>query len=105
MSRDALRHITEHDNSHDYPYCWGYTIFRTLYTPGSDEAIANAIERLAVYAKNFTQEHQIYPRVPGAAVAFDIRPNEELWSRYYSELVQDGQICGFPCGVAKQGVG
>ncbi|RNJ58810.1 hypothetical protein D7B24_004175 [Verticillium nonalfalfae] len=91
MSRDALRHIAEHDNSHDYQYCWGYAIFRTVYTPGSDEVIAIAVDRLAIYAKLFTQERQIHPRVPGAAMAFNIRPIEELWSRYYCELVQDEQ--------------
>ncbi|KAH7160993.1 hypothetical protein EDB81DRAFT_333532 [Dactylonectria macrodidyma] len=84
MSRSALQHLARHDGSHDYPYSWGYTIFRTVYTPASDEDIAKAVERLAVYAKFFTQREH-------ARGAFDARPNEELWSRYYCEVVQDEQ--------------
>ncbi|KAH6962333.1 hypothetical protein BKA56DRAFT_679150 [Ilyonectria sp. MPI-CAGE-AT-0026] len=87
MSRMALQHLARHDGSHDYPYSWGYTIFRTVYAPGSDEAVARAVERLAVYAKNFTQNEHARPRV--GAGAFDTRPNEELWSRYRCEVVQD----------------
>ncbi|KAH7117348.1 hypothetical protein EDB81DRAFT_243200 [Dactylonectria macrodidyma] len=89
MPRSALLHLSHHDGSHDYPYSWGYTIFRTVYTPGSDEAIAKAVERLAVYAKLFTKNENNLPRV--GAGAFDTRPNEELWSRYYCEVVQDEQ--------------
>lgn len=89
MSRIALQHLSRHDGSHDYPYSWGYTIFRTVYAPGSDEAVARAVERLAVYAKFFTQNEHARPRV--GAGAFDARPNEELWSRYYCEVVQDEQ--------------
>ncbi|KAK7413097.1 hypothetical protein QQX98_008045 [Neonectria punicea] len=88
-SRIALQHLARHDSSHDYPYSWGYTIFRTVYTPGSDEAVARAVERLAVYAKFFAQNEHARPGV--GAGAFDARPNEELWSRYHCEVVQDEQ--------------
>ncbi|KAI8648700.1 hypothetical protein NCS57_01482200 [Fusarium keratoplasticum] len=84
LSRIALQHLARHDGSHDYPYSWGYTLFRTVYTPGSDEDVAKAVERLAIYAKFFTQKEH-------ARGAFDSRPNEELWSRYYCEVVQDEQ--------------
>lgn len=87
MSRIALQHLAHHDGSHDYPYSWGYTIFRTAYAPGSDKAFAKAIERLAVYAKSFTQDEHARPRLGQGA--FDPRPNEELWSRYHCEVVQD----------------
>ncbi len=90
-SRSALKHLAKHDGSHDYPYCWGYTVFRTVYTPGSDEAVAKALERLAVYAKYFITKEQLHPRVRGREGQFDTRPNDELLSRYYSELVQDEQ--------------
>jgi hypothetical protein len=68
--------LTFHVSTHDYQYSWGYTIFRTSYAPGSDEAFANAIERLAVYAKPFTQDEHASPRVGQAP--FDARQNEEL---------------------------
>lgn len=87
LSRIALQYLAHHDGSHDYPYSWGYTIFRTVYAPGSDEAFAKAIERLAVYAKSFTRGEHARPRLGQGA--FDPRPNEELWSRYYCEVVQN----------------
>lgn len=86
-SRIALQHLAHHGGSHNYLYSWGHTIFRTVYGPGPDEAFAKAIERLAVYAKFFTQDEQSRPR-PGQG-AFDSRLNEELWSRYYCEVVQN----------------
>lgn len=87
-SRRALQQLAHHDESHDYGYSWGYTVFRTVYTPGSDAAFLNAIKRLAIYARTFTQDE---PRAyrPKSEPAFDPRPNAELWSRYYCEVVQD----------------
>lgn len=87
MSRITLKHIAHHDGSHNYSYSWGYTIFRNVYAPGSDEAFVKAIERLAVYAKFFTQNEHSRPRLGRGA--FDPRPNEELWSRYYCEVIQN----------------
>ncbi|KAH7113122.1 hypothetical protein B0J13DRAFT_574742 [Dactylonectria estremocensis] len=88
-SRIALQHLARHDGSHDYAYSWGYTIFRTVYGPGSDEDVAKALDRLAAYAKFFAQKEHACPVVGQGA--FDARPNEELWSRYRCELVQDEQ--------------
>lgn len=77
-SRFALKELAIHDGSHDYAYSWGYTIFRTVYGPDTDEDFATAVERLAVYAKYFTQNDP-----------HDRGPDDELWSRYHSEVVQD----------------
>lgn len=90
MSRIALQHLTHHDGSRNYPYSWGYAIFRTVYAPGADEVFAKAVERLAVYAKFFTQDEHTRPRLGQGA--FDPHPNEELRSRYYCEVVQDEDI-------------
>ncbi|EGX89975.1 hypothetical protein CCM_08229 [Cordyceps militaris CM01] len=91
-AREALKQLARYDGSHDYAYCWGYTIFRTVYTPGSDERVAAALERLAVYARQFvTHDTQLHPRGPGGATPFDTGPNEALIGRYYSELVEDEQ--------------
>ncbi|KAG8164243.1 hypothetical protein KVR01_006161 [Diaporthe batatas] len=78
QSRFALEDLANHDGSHDYAYSWGYTIFRTVYGPDTDEDFARAVQRLAVYAKRFTQNNP-----------HDNRPDQKLWSRYYSEVVQD----------------
>ncbi|KAH6640323.1 hypothetical protein F5144DRAFT_483533, partial [Chaetomium tenue] len=78
----------DHDESHDYRYSWGYTIFRTIYTPGSDEAFARAIERLAVYAKTYVNDDIALKRRPNQQPR-DPLPNQELWSRYYNEVIED----------------
>lgn len=78
-SRFALQDLAHyHDGSHDYAYSWGYTIFRTVYGPDTDEDFAMAVERLAVYAEYFTRNDP-----------HDRGPDDDLWSRYYSEVVQD----------------
>ncbi|KAM0275932.1 hypothetical protein ACHAQH_007274 [Verticillium albo-atrum] len=88
MPRHALQHIAYHDGSHDYAYSWGYTMFRTVYTPGSEEAVAEAVERLATYARYWTRDEMF---TAGRHVQVDTRPNDDLWSRYHSEVVQDEQ--------------
>lgn len=90
MSRIALQHLAHHDGSHDYPYSWSYTIFHTVYASRSDEAVAKAIERIAVYARFFTQDEYACP--PLGQGAFDSNPNEGLWSRYYCDVVQNEDI-------------
>lgn len=73
-----------HDGSHNYPYCWGYTIFRTVYTEGSDEAFLKALERLEIYVKRFIDVNII--KKPSS----DQEPRDwELWNRYYNEIIED----------------
>ncbi|KAM0259186.1 hypothetical protein ACHAPA_010862 [Fusarium lateritium] len=86
MSRHALRNLANNDHSHSYPYCWGFTIFRTVYTPGSDEAVAAAVDRLSRYAKHFTNNESMPPRINDP---YDPLPNQDLWNRYYSEVIED----------------
>jgi hypothetical protein len=78
----------EHDKSHDYRYSWGYTIFRTVYTPGSDEAFPQAIERLAIYAKAYVNDDIALKRRPNQQPR-DPLPNRELWGRYYNQVIED----------------
>lgn len=87
-SRRALQHLSEYDGTHDRPYCWGFTVFRTVYTPGSDEAVARALERLDVYARRFSEEDNLMTG-RRQTTPFDPRPVEDLWSRYYTELIED----------------
>ncbi|KZL81072.1 hypothetical protein CI238_09832 [Colletotrichum incanum] len=61
--RHDLLSIARYDESHNYPYCWGFTIFRTIYTPGSDEAFAKAIDRLAIYAKQYADDEILHKRL------------------------------------------
>ncbi|KAK4157598.1 hypothetical protein C8A00DRAFT_29442 [Chaetomidium leptoderma] len=88
--RRLLQVLAGHDENHNYPYCWGYTIFRTVYTPGSDEAFARAIERLGIYAKAYVNDDIASKRPPNKEPR-DPRPNQDLCSRYYNEVVEDGE--------------
>lgn len=76
--------MANYDGSHNYPYCWGLTIFRTAY--GSDEAFTKAIERLNMYAKAWV--YGDLARMPREEPK-DPLPVQELWNRYYSEIVED----------------
>ncbi|CAG1969868.1 unnamed protein product [Fusarium graminearum] len=86
MARHALRNLADNDHSHSYPYCWGFTIFRTVYTPGSDEAVTAAVDRLSRYAKHFADNESMPPRINDP---YDPLPNQDLWNRYYSEVIAD----------------
>lgn len=53
LVRQNLRRLNDTAAFHDRPYSWGLTIFRTVYTPASDEAFPRAIERLKQRAHLF----------------------------------------------------
>ncbi|KAK6697600.1 hypothetical protein SNK04_013853 [Fusarium graminearum] len=89
MARHALRNLADNDHSHSYPYCWGFTIFRTVYTPGSDEAVTAAVDRLSRYAKHFADNESMPPRINDP---YDPLPNQDLWNRYYSEVIADEKL-------------
>lgn len=89
IHRWHLALVAKNDGTHDYPYCWGYIIFRTVYGPGSDEAFTKAVERLNIYAKAWVDHDVDFPRDRKYKEPKDTRLNEELWSRYYSEVIED----------------
>ena len=89
LSRHALRNLADNEHSHNYPYCWGFTIFRTIYTLDSDETVATAVDRLSRYAKHFTDNESMPPRIDDP---YDPLPNQDLWSRYYNEVIENKEI-------------
>lgn len=102
-ARRMLEQIARHDRSHDYPYCWGYTIFRTVYTLGSDERVAEAMKRLATTSKHFAEEESLEAPVRGRRERLvDSRLSEALAGRYYSELIEDEQSLD---GLSERAVG
>jgi hypothetical protein len=82
----AQHQLERNKNSQNHPLSWGYTIFRTIYKYGSDEAVAEAVKRLAVYAKHFARNGY---RCPEGGGGFDDCSAEDLWSHYYSEVVEN----------------
>ncbi|KAF3811701.1 hypothetical protein GCG54_00014450 [Colletotrichum gloeosporioides] len=88
-SRQCLLQMANYDGSHNYPYCWGFTIFRTAYD--SDEAFTKAVERLNNYAKHWAY-HDLARR--RGREPKDPLPNQDLSSRYYSDIIEDPGLAG-----------
>jgi hypothetical protein len=86
--RNVLLSLADYDGSHDYAYCWGYAIFRTVYTEGSDEAFAEAIKRLGIYAKMALDDDILFKPLPNEEPN-DPLPNQDVWNRCYHEIVED----------------
>ncbi|KAH7309115.1 hypothetical protein B0I35DRAFT_441471 [Stachybotrys elegans] len=86
-SRSTLRVLEADDGDHDRKWCWGYTIFRTVYTPESNDAFPKAIERLNTYAKLWA-DSDILIRWTSEEPK-DPRPNADLASRWYNDIIQD----------------
>lgn len=83
-----LKLLNQQSHFHDRPYTWGFTIFRTIYTPESDERFARAVEELNQLAREYVFDDLSGPREPGQE-PFDPRPNEELARRFYCDVIQD----------------
>ncbi|KAL6399715.1 hypothetical protein AUP68_17122 [Ilyonectria robusta] len=86
--RVYLKLLSRLSSFHDRPYSWGYTIFRTVYTPESDETFPKAIESLKLWANRFVMRELEVKRLPNEA-PLDPAPNEELARRFYCDIVQD----------------
>ena len=86
--RQMLRLLNQQSHFHDRPYTWGFTIFRTIYTPDSDERFARAVEELNQLAREYVFDDLSGPHEPGQE-PFDPRPNEELARRFYCDVIQD----------------
>lgn len=66
---------------------WGYTIWRTVFTPGSDETFARALEVINQYVK--AECFQEVEEVPSLAYA-----SQELWQRFGTEIIEDRDLDG-----------
>lgn len=88
LSRECLKQLASHGDYHSFPFSWGFVVFRTVYTPGSDEAFAEDMDRLGVYAKGFAHE-DVLPRLLPNKPSHDLAPNQDLWWRYFNVAVED----------------
>lgn len=88
LPREYLEQLASHGDDHNYPFSWGFVIFRTVYTPGSGEAFAKAMDRLGVYAKGFAYEDVLLKPLPNKPPQ-DLAPNQDLWRRYFNVIVED----------------
>ncbi|KAF7543783.1 hypothetical protein G7046_g9931 [Stylonectria norvegica] len=75
---DAIMNVS---HGHQRPYTWGFTIYRTVYTPESDAAFPEALERIRhliyreIYADCKTWKWNKGPDDP----LLDPTPNDELF--------------------------
>ena len=86
--RRGLEQISMTSHSHDRPYSWGLTIFRTVYTPESDESFPRAVENFFSLAKEFALGELSVQRARFES-ALDPSPNEALAKRFYCDIVED----------------
>lgn len=86
--RRRLKQISTTSHSHDRPYSWGLTIFRTVYTLESDESFPPAVENFFSLAKEFALGELSVER-GRLEPALDPAPNEALAKRFHCDIIED----------------
>ncbi|RFU27622.1 hypothetical protein B7463_g8705, partial [Scytalidium lignicola] len=72
---------------------WGFTIFRTAYTPESDTQFPLFLAKLDLYVK-YSIDTDLNPDFPGSDSSFDPAPNEEMMRRFKNDVVEDHTLNG-----------
>ncbi|OQD71978.1 hypothetical protein PENPOL_c001G06312 [Penicillium polonicum] len=74
-------------------YCeptWGYTIYRTTYTPQSNAAFPRMVDLTTKYMKNaFYKDYETSLRERSRANEFNITPWDEIWPNYQPRVIED----------------
>lgn len=89
-SRTWCEHIRHYGDKDDYT--WGFSIYRTVYRPGSDEQFATAINIIDQWVR-----YRVYFETQpwtGEPEFEDPIPNDQVWQRYRNEVVQDPELEG-----------
>ncbi|KAJ5398830.1 hypothetical protein N7465_009319 [Penicillium sp. CMV-2018d] len=69
---------------------WGYTIYRTTYTPQSNAAFPRMIYLTTKYMKNaFYKDYETSLRARSRANKFNIAPWDEIWPNYQPRVIED----------------
>ncbi|KGO38176.1 hypothetical protein PEX1_073280 [Penicillium expansum] len=69
---------------------WGYTIYRTTYTPQSHTAFPRIVDLTTAYIKNgFYQQYESGLRYNPRAAEFNKTPFDEMWAKYKPRVVED----------------
>ncbi|KAH8815523.1 hypothetical protein F5884DRAFT_747062 [Xylogone sp. PMI_703] len=72
---------------------WGFTIFRTTYTPESDTQFPLFLAKLDLYVK-YSIDTDLNPDFPGSDPSFDTAPNEEMMRPFKNDVVEDNTLSG-----------
>ncbi|KAJ5941907.1 hypothetical protein N7516_002075 [Penicillium verrucosum] len=69
---------------------WGFTIYRTIYTPEYDVAFANVVDLMTVYIKDgFYKQYKSLLENPRTADQADEAIFDELWAAYKPRVIDD----------------
>ena len=71
---------------------WGFSIWRTVFTPGSDSAFARALDTINQWVK-----HECFTQTNRADVSTVIQDHDynsacEVWKRYRNEVIEDRDL-------------
>ncbi|KAJ5117410.1 hypothetical protein N7448_011042 [Penicillium atrosanguineum] len=69
---------------------WGFTIYRTIYTPESDAAFTEVVDTITAYVKNeFYKTYESLRENPRIGDKADIAVFDELWAAYKPRVMDD----------------
>jgi hypothetical protein len=69
---------------------WGYTIYRTTYTPQSHTAFPRIVDLTTAYIKDgFYKDYRSCLRYNRRADEFNRTPFDEIWAKYKPRVVED----------------
>jgi hypothetical protein len=89
-SREVCRNLRQ---LRPYAETWGFTIFRTVYTPESDAQFQSFLGKLNSYVKDYVfRDLNSPPQSSGPP--YDPAPNEEIMRRFVNEIVEDPKLDG-----------
>ncbi|CAM1508156.1 Fc.00g050040.m01.CDS01 [Cosmosporella sp. VM-42] len=84
---DAIMHVSL---GHRRPYTWGFTIYRTVYTPESDVAFPKVLGRLREYIERIVYaDIKMWRKKHPCEDPLDPIPNDELMKRYQNDIIED----------------
>ncbi|CAG8211342.1 unnamed protein product [Penicillium nalgiovense] len=69
---------------------WGFTVYRTIYTPESDAAFADVVDLITAYLKDgFYKQYKSLRENPRTADQADEAVFDELWAAYKPRVMDD----------------
>ncbi|CEJ62485.1 hypothetical protein PMG11_10982 [Penicillium brasilianum] len=69
---------------------WGFTIYRTTYTPRSEAAFPAIVDLITAYVKeDFYKDHKTLLEDSPSANKVDITIFDEMWAKYQPRVIED----------------
>lgn len=89
---DAIMHVS---GGHRRPYTWGFTIYRTVYTPESDAMFPKVLDRIREYVERIVYaDIKMWRKKHPCEDPLDPTPNDELMKRYQNDVIEDPALDG-----------